>query len=158
MMRREWFSIGVHLGYVYEGSPVVVPDGTPRPPLQTSSYTPTSRPGSRAPHAWIGEGKSTLDLFGKGYVMLRFGANPPSVEALRQAAANVGMPFEVADIADEAAAKLYERRLVLVRPDGQVAWRGDALPEDTATLVDTVRGAIAGEAPAVSFEAVIAEA
>jgi 2-polyprenyl-6-methoxyphenol hydroxylase-like FAD-dependent oxidoreductase len=158
MMRREWFSIGVHFGYVYEGSPIVVPDGTPRPPLQTSTYTPTSRPGSRAPHAWIAEGKSTLDLFGKSFVMLRFGANPPSVDALQQSAARAGMPFEVADILDEAAAKLYERRLVLVRPDGQVAWRGDALPEDTATLVDTVRGAIAGEAPAISFDAVIAEA
>jgi hypothetical protein len=39
-----------------------------------------------------------------------------------------------------------------------VAWRGDALPEDVATLVDTVRGAIAGEPVAVSFDAVIAEA
>jgi hypothetical protein len=36
---------------------------------------------------------------------------------------------------------VYERRLVLVRPDGQVAWRSDALPADTAELVDTVRGA-----------------
>ncbi|HVZ42333.1 MAG TPA: FAD-dependent oxidoreductase [Ramlibacter sp.] len=158
MMRREWFSVGVHLGYVYEGSPIVVPDGTPRPPLQTSTYTPTSRPGSRAPHVWLGEGKSILDLFGKGFVLLRFGEGAPGVEALERAAAKVGMPLRVVDIADEAAARLYERRLVLVRPDGQVAWRGDAIPEDAATLVDTVRGAIAGVAPEVSFEAVIAEA
>jgi 2-polyprenyl-6-methoxyphenol hydroxylase-like FAD-dependent oxidoreductase len=158
MMRREWFSIGVHLGYVYEGSPIVVPDGTPRPPLQTSTYTPTSRPGSRAPHAWIGEGKSTLDLFGEGFVLLRFGANPPPARALQDAAAAVHMPLRIVDINDAEASRLYERRLVLVRPDGQVAWRGDALPDDVATLVDTVRGAIAGEAPPVSFEAVIAEA
>lgn len=158
MMRREWFSIGVHLGYVYEGSPIVVPDGTPRPPLQTSSYTPTSRPGSRAPHAWIGDGKSTLDLFGKGFVLLRFGNNPPPVEPLSKAAAKAGLPLEVVDLLDEAAARLYERRLVLVRPDGQVAWRGDALPEEVATLVDTVRGAIAGEPQPISFDAVIAEA
>jgi 2-polyprenyl-6-methoxyphenol hydroxylase-like FAD-dependent oxidoreductase len=158
MMRREWFSIGVHLGYVYEGSPVVVPDGTPCPPLEVSKYTPTARPGSRAPHAWIGEGKSTLDLFGKGFVLLRFGANPPDVQALRKTAAAVGLPLEVVDLQDENAASLYERRLVLVRPDGQVSWRGDALPEDVATLVDTVRGAIAGRAEPVSFKAVIAEA
>ena len=158
MMRREWFSIGVHLGYVYEGSPIVVADGTPRPPLQTSSYTPTSRPGSRAPHAWLDTGKSTLDLFGQGFVMLRFGANPPDAEPLVQAAASVAMPLSIVDLVDGPAAKLYERRLVLVRPDGQVAWRGDALPDDVQTLVDTVRGAIAGEARPISFEAVIAEA
>jgi 2-polyprenyl-6-methoxyphenol hydroxylase-like FAD-dependent oxidoreductase len=158
MMRREWFSIGVHLGYVYEGSPIVVADGTPRPPLQVSSYTPTARPGSRAPHAWIGENRSTLDLFGRGFVLLRFGAQPPAVDALQQAAAAVRMPLEVVDLQDEQAARLYERRLVLVRPDGQVAWRADVLPEDVATLVDTVRGANAGEPVTISFDAVIAEA
>jgi hypothetical protein len=28
----------------------------------------------------------------------------------------------------------------LVRPDGHVAWRADALPNDCLALVDTVRG------------------
>jgi 2-polyprenyl-6-methoxyphenol hydroxylase-like FAD-dependent oxidoreductase len=158
MMRREWFSIGVHLGYVYEGSPIVVPDGTPRPPLQTSSYTPTARPGSRAPHAWIADDVSILDHFGKGFVLLRFGEPPAECEALMQAAAAVGLPLTIVRIDDEAAARLYERRLVLVRPDGQVAWRGDALPDDVTTLVDTIRGAVAGAAQHVSFDAVIAEA
>ncbi|WP_137890499.1 FAD-dependent oxidoreductase [Ramlibacter sp. 2FC] len=158
MMRREWFSIGIHLGYVYEGSPIVVPDGTPPPPLQTSSYTPTARPGSRAPHAWIAEGKSTLDLFGQGFVLLRLGANPPAVDRLREAAARVPLPLRVVDLVGETVEKLYERRLVLVRPDGQVAWRADALPEDVATLVATVRGAVAGERPPISYDAVIAEA
>jgi hypothetical protein len=35
---------------------------------------------------------------------------------------------------------LYERRLVLVRPDGHVAWRGDRV-HDADRIVDTVRGA-----------------
>jgi hypothetical protein len=38
-------------------------------------------------------------------------------------------------------AALYERKAVLVRPDGMVAWRGDTLPEDIQALLDTVRGA-----------------
>ncbi|MDO8277456.1 MAG: FAD-dependent oxidoreductase [Burkholderiaceae bacterium] len=141
MMRREWFSIGIHLGYVYEGSPVVVPDGTPKPAEEVSTYTPTARPGSRAPHVWLSEGKSIIDLFGKSFVLLRFGANPPVAQGIVDAARQAGLPFEVVDVLDEKAAALYERRLVLVRPDGQVAWRADAAPADAAGLIDQVRGA-----------------
>ncbi|MSQ54333.1 MAG: 2-polyprenyl-6-methoxyphenol hydroxylase [Betaproteobacteria bacterium] len=141
MMRREWFSVGIHLGYMYEGSPLVVADGTPQPQDTVSSYTQTSRPGSRAPHAWLAVGKSTLDLFGKGFVLLRFGTRPPAADRLAEAAAKRGVPLTVHDILDAAAARLYERRLVLVRPDGQVAWRADAVPEDALMLVDSIRGA-----------------
>jgi hypothetical protein len=38
-------------------------------------------------------------------------------------------------------AALYEQPLVLVRPDGHVAWRGGAVPAEPAALVDHVRGA-----------------
>jgi hypothetical protein len=120
---------------------VIVPDGTPRPADEVSSYTPTARPGSRAPHAWLADGKSILDLYGGGFVLLRFGADAPAAEELVAAARRAGLPLQVVEIDDAAAAKLYERRLVLVRPDGQVAWRADDAPADAATLVDIVRGA-----------------
>jgi hypothetical protein len=141
MMRREWFSNGIHLGYMYEGSPVIVPDGTPQPPDEVSTYTQTARPGSRAPHVWLAEGRSTLDLFGKGFVLLRFGANPPAVPGIVAAAAQCGMPLRVEDIVHAGAEAMYAKRLVLVRPDGQVCWRADAEPEGAAALVDAVRGA-----------------
>ncbi len=144
MMKREWFSIGIHLGYVYEGSPVVVPDGTPRPPDEVSKYVQTARPGSRAPHVWLEPGRSTLDFFGREFVLLRFGASPPAVDSAVNAAKAAGVPLRVVDIDHAEAAQLYERRLVLVRPDGQVAWRGDVLPADAAAFIDTVRGAASG--------------
>ncbi|WP_246294825.1 FAD-dependent oxidoreductase [Piscinibacter koreensis] len=146
MMKREWFSIGIHLGYVYEGSPILVPDGTPRPPDEVSRYVQTARPGSRAPHVWLEPGRSTLDLFGREFVLLRFGAEPPPVDAIVAAAAAAGVPLRVVDIEHEEAERVYERRLVLVRPDGQVAWRADVEPEDAAGLVDTVRGAVGSRA------------
>ena len=42
------------------------------------------------------------------------------------------MPLDVVDVDQPEAAALYARSLVLVRPDGHVAWRGDALPGDTS--------------------------
>jgi hypothetical protein len=49
--------------------------------------------------------------------------------------------LQVVDLRDPTIAALYERSLVLVRPDGHVAWRADAVPEDALALIDRVRGA-----------------
>jgi 2-polyprenyl-6-methoxyphenol hydroxylase-like FAD-dependent oxidoreductase len=140
MMKQEWFTIGIHLGYVYEDSPIIVPDGTPAPPDEVMTYTQTARPGSRAPHAWLSPGRSTLDLFGRSFVLLRFDAQV-TTEGLETAARAVGLPLRVETIDDRSIAALYEQPLVLVRPDGHVAWRGSRLPEDCAALIDRVRGA-----------------
>lgn len=140
MMKREWHSMGIHLGYVYEGSPIVVPDGTPQPPDEVSKYVQTARPGSRAPHVYLDNGQSTLDFFGKEFVLLRLGSQAVKVEALTQAAQRAGVPWRVVDIHHAEAESLYERQLVLVRPDGTVAWRSDQLPQDPGALIDTVCG------------------
>ena len=142
-MKREWFSIGIHLGYMYEGSPIIVPDGTPQPDDTVQTYIQTARPGSRAPHAWLEQGQSTLDLFGKEYVLLRFGDDALSGETLAVAAQERNVPFKVLTIKNGEAAKLYERKLVLVRPDGQSVWRSDVAPGDPGRIIDVVRGAVA---------------
>ncbi len=135
---RMFRTTGLQLGYRYESSPICIDDGTPPAPDDPERYAASSRPGSRAPHAWLRDGRSTLDLFGRGFVLLRFGDAP--TEAIEQAAKARGVPLSVADLDEPEAAALYERELVLVRPDGHVAWRGDALPENTAALIDRVRG------------------
>jgi 2-polyprenyl-6-methoxyphenol hydroxylase-like FAD-dependent oxidoreductase len=135
------YTENLRLGYCYDPSPIVVPDGTPRVPQETPEFVPSARPGTRAPHAWIGAGRSTLDLYGNGFVLLRLGADPPSAAALIDAAERRGVPLDVVELADPKIAALYERRLVLVRPDGHVAWRADALPADALALIDRVRGA-----------------
>jgi hypothetical protein len=140
-MDREYDTNGVVLGYRYEGSPIIVPDGTPEPKFEAMVYTETARPGHRAPHAWIGDGeeKSTLDLFGRGFTLLRFDPDV-SVEALVAAAAERGVPLTVEDIDQANIAKIYDRKLVLIRPDDHVAWRDDACPADALAVIDTVRG------------------
>jgi hypothetical protein len=120
---------------------VIWPDGTAEPPLETSTYTQTARPGHRAPHVYLPDGRSTLDLFGRGFVLLRLGGDAPDGTSLGAAAAAAGMPLEVVDLDLPEVTALYGRRLVLVRPDGHVAWRADAEPEDPRAVIDVVRGA-----------------
>ncbi len=136
---RVWYRWGMHLGYVYDPSPIIAGDGTPLPPDDTYGYQPTTRPGARAPHAVLADGRSTLDLFGRHFALLRFDASVPT-DRLLAAARSRGMVIDAHDIADRATAALYERRLVLVRPDGHVAWRGNDAPADPLALVDRVRG------------------
>ncbi|HXV48197.1 MAG TPA: FAD-dependent monooxygenase, partial [Candidatus Binatia bacterium] len=84
-------SAGIELGYRYENSPICVADGTPAPALDHGLYTPSTWPGTRAPHAWLKDGRSTLDLFGKGFVLVNFSAtNPNTISA---AANRVGLPM-----------------------------------------------------------------
>jgi hypothetical protein len=140
------FTENLRLGYCYDPSPIVVPDGSPAIPVETKQFIPSARPGTRAPHAWLsppgGEGaRSTLDLFGKGFVLLRLGAAPPSAAGIAGAAEARRVPLRVVDLADAKIAALYERRLVLVRPDGHVAWRSDDPPSDPLALIDKLRGA-----------------
>ena len=140
-MMREWSTLGMHLGYYYEGSPLCCPDGEPPPSLDPAVYVQTARPGSRAPHVWLGDGRSTLDLFGRSFVLLALGSAQPDPGPLVEAARRAGLPLHVVRLDEPAVVKAYERALVLVRPDGHVAWRDDAAPADPAAVIDRVRGA-----------------
>jgi 2-polyprenyl-6-methoxyphenol hydroxylase-like FAD-dependent oxidoreductase len=140
-MRREWFTLGAHLGYRYENSPVCWPDGTAAPPDDPRAYVPTARPGHRAPHAFLADGRSTLDLFGRGFALLGFGAGAAEAAPLLQAAKKRNLPLTFTALAEPHIAALYERKFVLVRPDGHVAWRADRMPEDALCVIDVVRGA-----------------
>ena len=140
-MRREWFTLGAHLGYRYENSPICWPDGSAAPPDDPRVYVPTARPGHRAPHAFLADGRSTLDLFGRGFALIGFGADAAQAAPLLEAAKKRNLPLTFTAIAEPHIAALYQRKFVLVRPDGHVAWRGDHMPEDALCIIDVVRGA-----------------
>jgi 2-polyprenyl-6-methoxyphenol hydroxylase-like FAD-dependent oxidoreductase len=138
---REFRTIGLQIGYRYEGSPIIVPDGTPEGPDNPEVYDVTARPGSRAPHAWLKDGRSTLDLYGRTFVLLRLGSDAPKATGIEEAARACKLPLETVTLGEPDAAMVYERRLVLVRPDGHVAWRADDVPSDPKAIIDRVRGA-----------------
>jgi 2-polyprenyl-6-methoxyphenol hydroxylase-like FAD-dependent oxidoreductase len=138
---REFRNEGIVLGYRYENSPICVSDGTPAPEDSAMTYTPSTRPGARAPHLLLDDGRSTLDLYGRGFVLVAAGQTAPPVDALIRAAKARGVPLSVEHRTEPAVLERHQRLLVLVRPDGHVAWRGDSLPADCERLIDTVRGA-----------------
>ncbi|WP_432064857.1 FAD-dependent monooxygenase [Streptomyces sp. C10-9-1] len=139
--QREFDAPEIHFGLRYR-SPLIVEDpGVPvRHGKPTADWRPGSEPGYRAAHAWWEDSTSTLDLFGRGFVLLVL-TGQAETGGVERAFAERGIPLTVRGGGGEEVAKLYERAFVLVRPDGHVAWRGDTLPEDPAALADTVRGA-----------------
>ncbi len=138
--REEFASLGIQLGARYDGSPIVVGDGTPPPRDDPKTYTPSSVPGGRAPHYWIGERESLFDRFGPGFTLLRLGPDAPTAASFERAAAALGIPLEIVSIDEPGILALGERRLALVRPDQHIAWRGDAAPDDVGRVLDAATG------------------
>lgn len=145
-LKREWFSLNMHLGNRYVDSPVCIyTEPEPRKLIRAEyedavNYRPTSRPGCRAPHVWLPDGRSTLDLFGVGFVLLVLGASAEEAGAFEAAAASISAPLNIVCVNDPEAIATYEKRYVLVRPDGHVAWRSDSMPDNPAPILETITG------------------
>ena len=153
MRESYWDPSSIQMGYRYDDSGLCIPDGTPTPENITQ-YIQTARPGARAPHAWLnsdqdpmlskpmGQQISTLDLFGDGFVLLCFeGADQHSIAQIISAAQMRAVPLNVIPIKSAEIAQLYGAALVLVRPDGHVAWRAQSLNAISAQeIIDRVTG------------------
>ena len=136
---REFRTAGIQLGYRYRNSPICISDDSLEPADDHMLYSPSTWPGSRAPHAWLEDGRSTLDLFGYKFVLLRFNLEIDCSKWIK-AAAELSVPFECVDISSHQIRLLYERDLVLVRPDGHVAWRGISVPSNIEHIFEVVTG------------------
>jgi 2-polyprenyl-6-methoxyphenol hydroxylase-like FAD-dependent oxidoreductase len=126
--RFEFNIPGITFGGRYDGSPIVVSDGTAPPSDAVNSYQPTGCPGGRAPHLWLGDGRSLYDALGFEFTLLQLGAKPADTAPFRAAAASVNMPLSVVTVASDEARDLYGADLALIRPDQIVAWRGNSTP------------------------------
>lgn len=144
--KPEWEVHGITLGYRYEGSPIICQDGTVEPADDMSQYIPTTRPGHRAPHLALSNGESTLDLFGHGFVLFQIEDGPEKgiedilISTFKDTADVKGIPLRCFKLSGSIAIKTYERRFVLVRPDGHVAWRGEKLHANPEQLWEQVCG------------------
>ncbi len=126
--RLEFNIPGVTFGGRYDGSPLIVPDGTEPPEDEPNHYVPTACPGGRPPHAWLADGRSLFDAFGPEWTLLVLGDAPVDTGQFEDAALQHGLDLEVVRLPDPRLRALYEAPLVLIRPDQIVAWRGASAP------------------------------
>jgi 2-polyprenyl-6-methoxyphenol hydroxylase-like FAD-dependent oxidoreductase len=109
-------SWGIEFGYRYdgvEGDPVV--------------YRPTTAPGARLPSTFLADGSALYDRLGPWFTLLRFGDADPS-----PLIDSAPVPLETVIVDDPAITPIYEAKLVLVRPETHVAWRGNACADGRA--------------------------
>jgi 2-polyprenyl-6-methoxyphenol hydroxylase-like FAD-dependent oxidoreductase len=136
----EFDSLGVQLGGRYDGSPIILSDGTSPPPDDPDNYVPSACPGGRAPHFWMPDRSSVFDHFGRGFTLLCFRDAAAETRALTAAAAKRRMPLKLIALSMPEARDLYGRDLAIIRPDQHVAWRGNRLPQDCDALIAHLTG------------------
>jgi 2-polyprenyl-6-methoxyphenol hydroxylase-like FAD-dependent oxidoreductase len=130
-------SWGVEYGYRYDQSPVVCAEPNP-PVVDPLTYHPTTWPGARLPQVYLDDGQSVHDKLGLWLTLLAVDRVDGSrIDATARA---LGIPLTILELRRPDLRNLYERDLVLVRPDQHVAWRGDALPDDLEALLLHVTG------------------
>ncbi|MGA6204476.1 FAD-dependent monooxygenase [Nocardia testacea] len=137
----QFTPIGLSFGYHFFGSPLIADDRRP-PEFTVAGYEPCTAAGARLPHLVLEDGTSLYDLLGRDFTLVRVGTNPPDAEPVLRVCADRGVPVEVVDLPSVTAAERFRAALILVRPDQYIAWRGDEVPADPATLIDRVRGEI----------------
>ncbi|MGE0774628.1 MAG: 2,4-dichlorophenol 6-monooxygenase, partial [Sphingomonadaceae bacterium] len=145
--QTEFNAEGIEMNQRYVSSAIiqdasVPPEEFARNPILY--HQPTTRPGAKIPHAWLvdhnGQKRSTLDVTGKGMFCAVTGlAGTAWIEAV----ARLDLPFLRSVVIDTADSKdLYrewqrireieEDGVLLVRPDGYIAWRQVRRPADAA--------------------------
>jgi putative polyketide hydroxylase len=139
------------VGYGYTSRAIVPESGRIAPGPGTTELR--GRPGTRAPHVWLDrddsrgqrERISTLDLFGRRFVLLAGGDASEWVSAAKRATAARAIDLDAlrigCDVLDitrrcHEAYGISATGAVLVRPDGFIAWRAKGRcpsPEDALT-------------------------
>ncbi len=121
-------------------------------------HCPTGRPGTHAPHIILqrnGGALSTLDLFGKHFVLLTASEGEAWREVARSVAERMGLPLDIYRIGRQGDFIDIDGRFldtygvspdgaVLVRPDGFVGWRCKTAALDTEQVLEQALACLLG--------------
>lgn len=128
-VRLEFNIPGVTFGGRYDDSTAIISDGTVPPPDQANAYQPSACPGGRPPHLWLGKDDSLYDHFGPEWTLLVMSEQAFGVEKLQSEAMERRLSLHVLRLHRSDLLALYERSMVLIRPDQIVAWRSDTVTD-----------------------------
>lgn len=135
--------LGIEMGYRYKSAIIWSPHDeeggdSAEPPWDPHVYGATTWPGSRPPHVFLSDGSAIFDRFGKHFTLMEFEVAEKSAtfvqgsHLLVEAAKRLGVPLSHVRLPNEEhAARLWEKPLVLIRPDGHVTWRGIGIKDAT---------------------------
>jgi 2-polyprenyl-6-methoxyphenol hydroxylase-like FAD-dependent oxidoreductase len=130
-------SWGVELGYRYDDSPVIAHE-TGLGDIDPLVYRPNTAPGARLPHIFLEHGLSIHDKLGLYFTLVVL--DDTDSAGFEEAARVAGLPMTTLRLDRPDLKSIFERNLILVRPDQHVAWRGDEMPANALELVKLVTG------------------
>lgn len=142
---------GIELGYRYNNSCVIASteeEEGDEPEWSERKFVPSTWPGSRAPHVYLRDGKTSIfELFGIGpeFTLVDFTGNAAFVEVFEPAFQARGVPFKKVHLPNETHVRaIWQRDAVLVRPDDHVAWRAAVSTPAANVDVDKVLNVVLG--------------
>lgn len=149
--------LGLDFGFIYHSN-IVCSENAQTLSVTSYEYRPTTLSGARAPHvSLIQKGKtiSSLDLFEKDFVLLVSADGSAWKNIAQDLNKDLSFPLKTYQIANDgdlidlnnnwlAIYQITATGAVLVRPDGHVAWRSQAMVEDPKAMLMAVLKKVCG--------------
>ena len=108
----------------YSGSPIIC-GGTESTPSARGEHRFEARAGHHLAPQQLADGCTARQPKSEDFVLLSFGAEGAEAEDFRNAANRLRLPLRIVKDDTAATQNAYGAKLVLVRPDGFVAWAAD---------------------------------
>ncbi|MCB0991321.1 MAG: FAD-dependent monooxygenase [Acidimicrobiales bacterium] len=145
--------LGLQLGYTYGEGSLLRDGASPEPIVDPTPFDPTAVVGSRLPHWWLVDGRSTLDLVGyDGPTLISFGPTDSHDRWIRHvgSARAAGIPMAHCRVGIDTEPLEEWRHLcclpaesaLLVRPDQHIAWRSHTGMAPSAHTFDDALSAV----------------
>ena len=131
-VRREFNIPGVTFGERYDASPIVFGEPAQAPPDDANAYVPSTLPGGRLPHRWLGGERSLYDLLGFEWTVLTPPRLTAEAESLAEAGRTAGLDVTLLSLDASEVGDLLDDGVLLVRPDQVVAWWGVEITDAAA--------------------------
>ncbi|HMV44538.1 MAG TPA: FAD-dependent monooxygenase [Leptospiraceae bacterium] len=139
--------IGLDLGFSYKSEAIISDGISKEEELEVSNYFPTTKPGHRFPHFWLNSQLSSQALLSyKNFTLILGSKENKWGSALKKI--NLDIPITVSFLSEynENLGELYKKAeiestgAILVRPDGQVAYRKQFLSkgEDPYKILESI--------------------